>query len=105
MDQILKDPNGLTSIMQPGDFCIVDRGFRDVIDKLKAMQNSVLMPALKGNLKQLTTSESNDSRFVTKLRWAVEAIHGIFGEKYLSLAPTSRQQTIAKINVKHSHVF
>ena len=41
----------------------------------------VLMPALKGKRKQLTTVESNESRFVTKVRWVIEAIHGILGEK------------------------
>lgn len=82
MEQILQDPNGLTSIMQPGDIWIVDRGFRDVVGKLQEMQFTVMMPALKGNRKQLTTSESNESRYVTKVRWAVEAIHGIIGEKY-----------------------
>ena len=43
---------------------------------------TVLMPALKGQRKQLTTAESNESRIVTKVRWVVEAIHGILGEKY-----------------------
>lgn len=32
------------------------------------------MPALKGKRPQLTTKEANSSRFVTKLRWIVEAI-------------------------------
>lgn len=40
------------------------------------------MPALKGKRKQLTTLEANDSRFVTKLRWVVEAVHGIIGSKF-----------------------
>ncbi|EZA60947.1 hypothetical protein X777_08159 [Ooceraea biroi] len=35
----------------------------------------VLMPALKGKRSQLPTDESNESRFVTKLRWVVEAVH------------------------------
>lgn len=82
MEQILKDPNGITNILKPGDICIVDRGFRDVIGKLTAMQYAVMMPALKNKRKQLTAMESNESRFVTKVRWAVEAIHGILGEKY-----------------------
>ena len=40
------------------------------------------MPALKGKRKQLTTRESNDSRYVTKMRWAVEAVQGILKQKY-----------------------
>ncbi|KAK0160210.1 hypothetical protein PV328_007638 [Microctonus aethiopoides] len=33
------------------------------------------MPAFKGKRNQLTTIESNQSRFVTKIRWVVEAVH------------------------------
>lgn len=40
------------------------------------------MPALKGKRNQLSTKESNQSRFVTKVRWVVEAIHGIIKQKY-----------------------
>lgn len=40
------------------------------------------MPALKGNRKQLPTQEANDSRFVTKVRWPVEATHGVIGQKF-----------------------
>ena len=32
---------------------------------------------LKGQRKELTTAESNESRIVTKVRWVVEAIHVI----------------------------
>lgn len=27
---VLQDSNGLTKLMRNGDFCLVDRGFRDV---------------------------------------------------------------------------
>lgn len=40
------------------------------------------MPALKGKRNQLTAKESNESRLVTKLRWVIEAVHGIIGQKY-----------------------
>lgn len=40
------------------------------------------MPALKGKRPNLSTTESNESRFVTKLRWVVKAVHGIIGKKY-----------------------
>lgn len=121
MEHILSDSNGIRSLMKPGDFCIVDRGFRDVADQLQAMGYLVKMPALKGNeyqilnefvslifhffsllrpkgkRKQLTTSESNESRFVTKLRWVVEAIHGILGEKYHLLHQQLDNKLLPKI--------
>lgn len=37
MDLVLNDPNGLRSILKAGDICVVDRGFRDVKEKLSNM--------------------------------------------------------------------
>ena len=37
---------------------------------------------MKGKRPNLSTTESNVSRYVTKLRWVVEAVHGILGKKY-----------------------
>lgn len=82
MEKVMKDPNGVRSLMKAGDICIVDRGFRDVVPYLESLGFHVLMPAMKGKRAQLTTKESNESRFVTKLRWVVEAIHGIIGQRF-----------------------
>lgn len=79
---VLDDPNGISCILKPGDVFILDRGFRDVVSDLGEKGYSVLMPSLKGKKNQLTTEESNSSRFVTILRWVIEAIHGIIGQKY-----------------------
>jgi hypothetical protein len=38
LDNIFKDPTCITTLMRPGDICIVDRGFRDVVNQLEAMQ-------------------------------------------------------------------
>lgn len=82
MMEIFKDPSGLGSLLQKGDVFILDRGFRDVKKFLESEGFVVLMPALRGKRKQLTTQEANDSRFVTKLRWVVKAVHGIIGNKF-----------------------
>lgn len=82
LKNVIKDPTSISNILKPGDIFILDRGFRDVIDLLKNKGFQVLMPALKGKRNQLTTEESNESRFVTKLRWVVESVHGIIGQKY-----------------------
>jgi hypothetical protein len=58
------------------------RGFRDVKEEVERRGLMVLMPAFKGQRKQLTTEEANASRFMTKIRWAVEAVHGIIKQKY-----------------------
>ncbi|XP_018403017.1 PREDICTED: uncharacterized protein LOC108779943 [Cyphomyrmex costatus] len=82
LKMLLKDPEGLCKLLEEGDYAVLDRGFRDVKNDLEDKNIKVLMPALKGKRKQLTTKESNESRFVTKLRWVVEAVHGILKQKY-----------------------
>ncbi|GLV33380.1 hypothetical protein CBL_20126 [Carabus blaptoides fortunei] len=57
------------------------------------------MPSLKGKRKQLTTEESNDSRFVTKLRWVVESAHGIMANKYRLLHNQMRNRTLPRARV------
>lgn len=78
---ILSNQDGLKGLLKKGDIFIVNRGFRDIVPYLE-QGYQVLMPALKGARKQLTSKEANHSRFVTKIRWVVEAIHGIIGIKY-----------------------
>lgn len=77
----MKLPNGLSNIMKKGDTFILDRGFRDVVPFLEERGFTVLMPALKSHRNQLTAQESNQSRVVTKLRWVVEADHGMIAHK------------------------
>ncbi|WAR19622.1 hypothetical protein MAR_001460 [Mya arenaria] len=57
-----------------GDIFVVDRGFRDSLDVLEKMGIDAKMPSFlpKGN-KQLGTTEANESRLVTKVRWVVES--------------------------------
>lgn len=78
----MKDSHGLIKILEKGDKFVLDRGFRDVRNYLQEQGFKVLMPALKGKRNQLTTIESNESRFVTKVRWPVEAVHGDIKQKY-----------------------
>ena len=40
------------------------------------------MPALKDKRKQLTAEESNQSRFVTKIRCVVKSMHGMLKQMY-----------------------
>ncbi|XP_058810551.1 uncharacterized protein LOC131675551 [Phymastichus coffea] len=82
MECLMQDPNGLRKLMQKNDLWVVDRGFRDVKEKLETLEFKVLMPALKGKRNQLTAEESNHSRSVTAIRWPVEVVHGVIGNKY-----------------------
>lgn len=77
LKMILKESDSLKKLSEPKAIYVLDRGFRDVKNELEQSGISVLMPALKGKRAQLTSAEANESRFVTKLRWSVEAVHGI----------------------------
>ena len=82
LKNILQEPNSLSSVLKKNDIFILDRGFRDVRHFLEERGFVVLMPSFKGKEKQLSTSDANNSRFVTKLRWVIEAVHGIIKQKY-----------------------
>ena len=74
---ILTLHSDLTDWLSEGDVCIVDRGFRDVLDVFEDLGLEAKMPSfLRKGLSQHTAEEANQSRLVTKVRWAVEAYHG-----------------------------
>ena len=55
---------------------IVDGGFRDSIGSLEEAGFEVRMPVfLFAHQKQLSTTDANATRLVTKTRWTVEAYH------------------------------
>jgi len=69
--------------LQPGDHCVVDRGFRDAIQAMKDKDLHVHMPELvDAKSKQFTTSQANESRRVTLVRWLVEAVNGRIKKKF-----------------------
>lgn len=81
MNDVMLDQD-FRNLLKEDDIFVVDRGFRDVVNKIEEGGFRVLMPALKGNKKQLDTTEANESRKVTKIRWVVEAVHGAIAQKY-----------------------
>lgn len=94
LKRILDDPHGISNKLKKGDVFILDRGFRDVKKYLEQKGYIVFMPALKGKRDQLTTQESNDTRFVTKIRWVVEAVHGWIAQKCKLLHHQFRNQLL-----------
>ncbi|XP_060552147.1 uncharacterized protein LOC132713522 [Ruditapes philippinarum] len=83
----------IKSWIDPSDICVVDRGFRDAIELMKELGIQAEMPAfMKRTEKQMTTDDANASRFVTKVRWVVEAANArIKRWKYLShVLPTNQ---------------
>lgn len=88
--QVLDETNSdLRALMcEENDVFVLDRGFRDVQSYLEEKKYRVLMPSLMQNQekgkgkKQLSAKEANNSRCVTMIRWVVEAVHGLVGQKY-----------------------
>lgn len=52
----------MSNILQPGDIFVLDRGFRDVVALLEAKGYRVMMPLIKGQRKQLSNTEANQTR-------------------------------------------
>ena len=52
---------------------VVDRGFRDCVSVMEDLGLNVVFPPFLNGRRQFTASVANQSRFVTKIRWVVEA--------------------------------
>lgn len=67
---------------------MLDRGFLDSIDSL--IENYNLVPKmphfLSKNEDQFTTSQANETRFITKCRWVVEALNAFLKRSFKSLS-------------------
>jgi hypothetical protein len=65
----------LRIILEEGDVCVVNRGFRDAVSHLTALGLDVRMPESNSS-HQLTVDQANRTRLVTKCRSIVEVING-----------------------------
>ena len=85
MEDILNKNEDLKNIICPNDLLILDRGFRDVIETLENKYLfKTLMPSCSSE-QQLTTLQANYTRLVTKIRWVIEAINGLFKNEFKAL--------------------
>ena len=55
------------------------------------------MPALKGKRNHLITSKSNESRPITKIRWPVQATHGMIKAKFKLLGQEIDNKSFPKV--------
>ena len=75
---IMDDKERLNNFFKEDDVFVVDRGLRDIIDYLSKLGiNIEILAYFEKNLKQHSVQEANESRFVTKIRWVVEAINDV----------------------------
>jgi hypothetical protein len=79
IQNILNTDVHLKGLLISGDHIFMDRGFRNAENILKTNYGlKTHMPScVPPNQKQLTTTEANQTRFVTKCRWTVEAVNGL----------------------------
>ncbi|KAL0820087.1 hypothetical protein ABMA28_006032 [Loxostege sticticalis] len=90
----LLDQESFVDFFNDDDVFILDRGFRDSMDKLHDKNLLGHMPeTMSPGQSQLTTLEGNRSRCVTINRWVVEAVNGqikrdfkIFRQEYFNRA-------------------
>ena len=63
--------------LRSGDVLVVDRGFRDSLPLLDNLSYKAHIPKfLNKDQTQFSTTEANETRFTTKVRWIVESING-----------------------------
>ena len=83
MEHLFKKETSLISCFKEGDVFLVDRGFRDVVPFLSKRGYDVKMPEfVEAGLNQLTTTQANRSRLVTKCRFVVEAVNGQLKQRF-----------------------
>ena len=89
---ILKHETDLINLIRKDDVIILDRGFRDAVKELKKTHGLITQIPTCSNKKQLTTKEANLTRFVTKLRWPVEADNGLFKKHFKAVEKTTNNR-------------
>lgn len=79
------------SIMEKGDFVLMDRGFRDVLPYLTDTKG------FKGyipGLGKLETSQANMTRLITKIRWVIEQVFGRLKKKFKHFSIPAHNSTL-----------
>ncbi|KAH7638550.1 hypothetical protein HUG17_2583 [Dermatophagoides farinae] len=79
--------------LQPGDYFVLDNGFRDVVPILKKRGFNVMIP----NLEEKNIEPTNDSRLATKIHWVVKAVHAEIGQKYKLLHNQFENKSLPRI--------
>ena len=79
------DSEGLNDWLAKEDVFVLNRGFRDSLSLLHDIGYQVHIPAyLAQSVKQHTTSNANDSKLVTKVRWVVPRIVALSDSIFLA---------------------
>ena len=87
LETIIKKYDDFAELLKPGDLFLLDRGFRNIAEVLeKKFGLNVQMPCCSND--RMTTLQANQTRFVTKCRWVIEAVNGVFKQHFKALEKT-----------------
>lgn len=82
MRDLMQEDSPIHGFLRVNDVFILDRGFRDSIDKIEECGYNPHMPPTRVRGEQLTTLDANKSRLITMIRWVVETINGRFKKDF-----------------------
>lgn len=91
--KIMNEPGNIFEEFRNGDVFVVDRGFRDCIQALKAKGFVVVHPTIVTG-DQMSKMEANKSRLSTKTRFAVEVRNAHIKNTWTHLSGTKKYQFI-----------
>uniref|UniRef100_T1K796 DDE Tnp4 domain-containing protein n=1 Tax=Tetranychus urticae TaxID=32264 RepID=T1K796_TETUR len=87
------------NFFQPGDFFILDRGFRDCISFLRSKDFNAYMPAYKpSRASQLSTDGANKTRKVTKVRYVIECMNGLMKGQFRMIREVLPNKSLHKLD-------
>lgn len=80
--------------LEPGDVFYADRGFRDSSNLLESTHQFNIFTPRGDTKKQQSTVDANYNRFISKVRWQIEATFGRLKQKFKYLAQTAHNSTL-----------
>lgn len=96
LNKIMNEPGNIFEEFRNGDVFVVDRGFRDVIQALKAKGFVVIHPTFATG-DQMSRTDANKSRLATKTRFVVEARNSHIKNTWKHLNGTKIYQFIPRL--------
>lgn len=99
LNRIMNSPDSPRNFLRENDTFLLDRGFRDSLRTLRQAQINGMMPSFisSGNT-QLTWKEANQSRRVTRCRYAIEKVNGYMKTRFKLFNNTQYNTTLPHLD-------
>lgn len=99
MDEILDSPHSPVQYLQDNDTFLLDRGFRDSLPKIRRNKLKPFMPSfIPPGESQLSWKDANESRKVTRCRYAVEKVNGYMKTRFRIFEKTIYNTTLSHLD-------